>query len=205
MGDATHDAQLRVQPPAVHGQINIRGIIVRGQNHRRGLFQPRLHENLSVRRIADKDLVCDISDAAAQGLVVLDQVNGNVLLLERVGRGPSYLAAANDQHRVIVRIVDDQNGVELKHLLGGSRNHEHAFLRKPRLATDGQQPAPLPHRDDMNPDGLFQSDVAERAAHERRVVHGEIGDLEVADVADHMRLGMTSIDPTGEPLPEPLV
>ena len=93
-----HDAEIRLEPPAVDREVHVYGIIVRGKEHRRCVREPRIHQGLAVAGIPDKDSIRDDAHQTPLRLrVALEHVNDDALAFKRSGGGASDGTSPDDQ------------------------------------------------------------------------------------------------------------
>ena len=203
VGDAAHDPQVGIQMSAIHRQIDVHCVVVGGQQYRRRLRQPGADQDLAVRGVADEQFVGQAADPRAECGVLLDQVHRHVLALECLCRGAADPPAADHHDRVGVDVVDDQQRVQFQHLGFGADHDDDARVGQIRVGRDGLQAAAFPDADDVDPDGLAQPGLADRAAGQRRIVQRELGHAQVAEAADLVRLRGAAVDAVAEPLAQP--
>ena len=129
-------------------------------------------------------------------------MHGDLPPLEGRSGGPPHLAAADDEHRIRIGVVYHEYFVQRGNLLGCADHDRHAERRELEIRPRRQEPPTLPHADDRGPGKLAQPCVADGPALERRVVHRELGEQQVMELADHVGVRRPRAHPVCEVLAE---
>ena len=205
MVDAADDMGVGVELAAVGGQEDVPGVVVGGENDRRGLVDSGGLHGLQVRRVTDHHLVRDLAQLELEGAILVEDRHLRLALPERSAHGAPDRSAPDHEYRRIGVVVDHEERIELGELLLAAHHHGHAALGEHRFGPSGHQPAPLPHRDDVQAGELAQARFADRSARKRRSVERELREDQLLEVSDSIgRLGAHG-HATRELLAEPLL
>lgn len=82
VGDAAHDPQTSVQPPAVHGQVDVHRIVVGGEQHRRNAMDAGEFDQVPIGGVSRKDRIDDWRERVEHLDIAVERVDGHRLPLE---------------------------------------------------------------------------------------------------------------------------
>src|SRR5690606_9293998 len=107
-------------------------------------------------------------------------VDGDAARVERPNGRASHLAAANDDHRIVVVFIYGKHRVERGDLIHRAHDDGHVLIVENRVRGRREQVALLPITDDRETRELAKLRLPERAPDEPGAVRGELGDVEIA-------------------------
>jgi hypothetical protein len=191
---------VRPEAAAVDGQIDVHVIVVRGDDHGGRLPDSGLLQDLQFRGVAADQL--GRIDPRAR-LAFHDPVV-DALLVQRFGDRSPYSPAADQQDRFVRGFVDAEQFVVGIQLLARAGEDQDRGRLDQGVGPGQLKAASVPDSDDIHVGVVAQADVLQRAADQRRVQRRRLGDQDLAELADHARLGIAPQNPPRQRLAQHL-
>ena len=194
---AADNLDFRRQFAAVNRQIDVRGIVVRGDDDRRRRFDAGFAKHVDVSGTA-----VDIAVVADPRPLFFNDAIVEVALAQRSGGRTTHPSPAQDKKRVLVFSMPAQLAVEDIELLLGARQQENRRRIDDGLGAGHDELAPFPQPHHVDPHRFAQLVLLEGLAHERRAHGGRLGDQEGLDPPDDVGRGGCPDDPARQGLAE---
>ena len=197
LAGAAQDLHVRTKTSQIFCEINIGGVIVRGNERSGGFFKPGLLQGVNVRRVAENKMFVLL--AALFG--PFDNQVGDVRFLKATGDGMADASAADNHDRVARHLADLIEGIHLvvgRHRGFRSGEHQNTGAIDDRFRSGNDEISPLPDARHGQAEGFADSAFGQCFADQRRADHRRLRDDHLIVTADNVGFAVSRDGPGGK-------